>query len=169
MHRLDLGTSGVCLFARRPSDVAELARALAAGQKRYVALARGVTHKKGTIRRRLREEGRERDATTRYVRRAISGGHSLLDIEPAEGRTHQIRRHLAGIGRAVVGDARYGDARTNAHFEHRYGLDRTFLHLTAVTLDLGDRRLELRAELTPDLTAVLEALERGGARPPTKR
>jgi 23S rRNA (uracil1939-C5)-methyltransferase len=168
VHRLDLGTSGVCLFARRPSDVAALAQALAAGQKRYVALARGVTHKKGTIRRRLREDGRERDATTRYVRRSVTGGHSLLDIEPEEGRTHQIRRHLAGIGRAVVGDARYGDTRTNAHFEHRYGLDRTFLHLAEIALDLDGRRLELHAELTPDLAAVLEALDRGGARP-TKR
>jgi 23S rRNA (uracil1939-C5)-methyltransferase len=164
VHRLDLGTSGACLFARRPSDVSDLAGALAAGRKRYVALARGVTHKKGTIRRRLREEGRERDATTRYVRRAVIGGHSLLDVEPAEGRTHQIRRHLAGIGRAVVGDARYGDARTNAHFEHRYGLDRTFLHLAELTLDLAGYRVELRAELPPDLAAVLEALEPGAAR-----
>ncbi len=166
VHRLDLGTSGVCLFARQPSAVADLARALASGQKRYVALARGVTHKKGNIRRRLREDGRERDATTRYVRRAVTGGHSLLDVEPEEGRTHQIRRHLAGIGRAVVGDARYGDARTNAHFEHRYGLDRTFLHLAELTLEHGGQRLELRAPLTPDLAAVLEALERGGGRAP---
>lgn len=158
VHRLDLGTSGVCLFARRPSAVADIARALTAGQKTYVALARGITHKKGNIRRRLREDGREVEATTRYVRRSVAGGHSLLSVQPEEGRTHQIRRHLAGIGRAVIGDARYGDARTNAHFEHRYALDRTFLHLAEITLDLGGRTLQLHADLTPDLAAVLDAL-----------
>lgn len=167
VHRLDLGTSGVCLFARRPSAVADIARALTAGQKTYVALARGITHKKGSLRRRLREDGRELDATTRYVRRSVTGGHSLLAVQPEEGRTHQIRRHLAGIGRAVVGDARYGDARTNAHFEHRYGLDRTFLHLAEVTLELGARKLELRAALAPDLDAVLQAL--AAADPRAKR
>jgi 23S rRNA (uracil1939-C5)-methyltransferase len=164
VHPLDLGTSGVYLFAPRPSAVAEIARALTAGRKTYLALARGINHKKGNIRRRLREEGRELEATTRYVRRSVAGGHSLLDVQPEEGRTHQIRRHLAGIGRAVIGDARYGDARTNAHFEHRYGLDRTFLHLAEIALDLGGRQLKLSAEITPDLAAVLQALTSGAPR-----
>jgi 23S rRNA (uracil1939-C5)-methyltransferase len=163
VHRLDLGTSGVCLFAKHPTAVAELSRALANGKKTYIALARGITHKKGTLRRRLREDGREQDATTRYVRRAVHGGHSLLEIEPLQGRTHQIRRHLAGIGRAVVGDARYGDARTNAHFEHRYGLDRTFLHLSSIELERHGQPLILRSELTPDLTTVLSALASSNA------
>ncbi|MBN2191603.1 MAG: RsmD family RNA methyltransferase [Polyangiaceae bacterium] len=161
VHRLDLGTSGVCLFARRPAAVADLARALREGQKSYVALARGVTHQKGHLRRPLREGARELVASTRYVRQRVVGGHSLLLVCPEQGRTHQIRRHLAGVGRPLVGDSRYGDLATNRHFEHRHGLDRTFLHLLSICLRISNRSRTLRAELAADLAAVLASLERG--------
>jgi len=86
------------------------------------------------------------------------GGHSLLAVLPEQGRTHQIRRHLAGIGHPVVGDARYGDPRTNQHFEHRHGLDRTFLHLSFLRLQRAGGPLELRSDLAPDLAAALDSL-----------
>jgi hypothetical protein len=34
--------------------------------------------------------------------------HALLAVTPLSGRTHQIRRHLEGIGHPVLGDKRYG-------------------------------------------------------------
>lgn len=158
VHRLDLGTSGICLFARRPAAVGELARALAEGQKSYLALARGITHAKGTLRRALGSGHRALEATTRYTRQRVVGGHSLLTVLPEQGRTHQIRRHLAGVGHPIVGDARYGDPRTNQHFEHRHGVDRTFLHLSFVRLQRAGVPLELRSDLAPDLVAALESL-----------
>ncbi len=158
VHRVDIGTSGICLFARRPAAVGDLARALAEGRKSYLALARGITHAKGTLRRALTSGHRALEATTRYTRQRVVGGHSLLAVLPEQGRTHQIRRHLAGIGHPVVGDARYGDARTNHHFEHRHGLDRTFLHLQSVHLARARGPLELRSDLAPDLVAVLDDL-----------
>lgn len=160
VHRLDLGTSGVCLFARAPGQVPALARALAAGEKTYLALARGVTHRKGIVRRDLLDAGRCLVATTRYAARRRVGGHSLLAVRPEQGRTHQIRRHLAGVGHPVVGDARYGERHTNLHFEHRHGLDRSFLHLESVRLSSPDGELLLHAPLAPDLAAVLASLGR---------
>jgi 23S rRNA (uracil1939-C5)-methyltransferase len=68
IHRLDQGTSGVCWFARSPSLVAPLARALERGHKTYLALGMGVTHKKGAISRPLNDAGKLRPATTRYRR-----------------------------------------------------------------------------------------------------
>lgn len=164
IHRLDRDTSGVCWFARRPELVAELAEALARGQKTYLALARGITREKGKIARPLREAGKLQQATTRYRRRAVLSGHSWLELWPDHGRKHQLRRHLSSIGHPILGDERYGSAPTNRHFEHRHGLDRTFLHCAMVRLELPSGPCEVRSELPGDLAAVLEQL-RGAEQP----
>ena len=161
VHRLDAGTSGVCLFARGPEHVQRLARSLSEGEKEYVTLARGVTRDKGSIRRPLVEHGKPFESRTRYARRGVVSGHSLATVRPDEGRKHQIRRHLAVIGHPVVGDDRYGDARTNQYFAMRHFLDRPFLHCARISIEHGGRPLELHAELAPDLALVLEGLEEG--------
>jgi 23S rRNA (uracil1939-C5)-methyltransferase len=158
VHRLDAGTSGVCLFAKRPSAVAPLSRALAEGEKRYTALVRGVIRPKGTIARPLRDEGRTLEATTRYTRERIVGGHALVVARPAEGRTHQIRRHLASIDHAVLGDERYGHGPSNRHLLERFGLDRTFLHCARITLALESGPVTIECPLPADLALVLERL-----------
>jgi len=158
VHRLDAGTSGVCLFAASPEDVPPLQRALSAAEKTYVALVRGVPREKGVIRRALREEGRMFEATTRYRRRALVGGHGLVDARPAEGRTHQIRRHLASIGHPVVGDARHGHEPTNRHLEETCALDRTFLHCKRIDIEIDGVRHLLESPLPADLTLVLDRL-----------
>jgi 23S rRNA (uracil1939-C5)-methyltransferase len=158
VHRLDVGTSGVCLFARRPEHASELARALSEGRKQYVALLRGVARKKGVVNRRLVEHGRSQEARTRYLRVDVVGGHSLVHAYPEHGRKHQVRRHLASIGHAVVGDERYGDRATNSHFSMRHGLDRPFLHAHEIVMNHQGRELELVAPIAPDLDLVLESL-----------
>jgi 23S rRNA (uracil1939-C5)-methyltransferase len=163
VHRLDRGTSGVCWFARRPELVAPLARALEQGQKSYLGLVRGITRSKGKIVRPLREAGKLLAATTRYRRRSVIAGHSLLELWPEHGRKHQLRRHLSSIGHPILGDERYGQASANRHFEHRHGLDRTFLHCASVRLELGATEREVRAELPGDLQAVLDSLGAAGS------
>jgi 23S rRNA (uracil1939-C5)-methyltransferase len=164
IHRLDVGTSGVCLLAKRKTAVAGFATALAAGQKHYLALVRGVTRDKGNVNRPLREAGKPRDARTRYNRLAVLAGHSLLRARPEQGRMHQIRRHLASLGHPVLGDGRYGDPASNRHFEMRHGLDRTFLHLGRIELThpRTQAALVLESALPGDLEAVRERL-RGDA------
>ncbi|MEB2346579.1 MAG: pseudouridine synthase [Deltaproteobacteria bacterium] len=162
-HRLDAETSGVCLFARSAAEVARVQAALAdpAVGKRYLALVRGVGRARGRIARPIVEEGRARPAATRYRRLSVVSGHALLAVEPETGRTHQIRRHLAGVGQPVLGDERYGHAPSNRHLAERAGLDRPFLHCAALALPSLGLRLEV--PLAPDLAAVLECL--GGATP----
>jgi 23S rRNA (uracil1939-C5)-methyltransferase len=156
VHRLDVGTSGVCLFGASPEAIASLSRALAEGDKSYVALVRGIPREKGTIRRALREEGKDLEATTRYRRREVIAGHGLVEARPDEGRTHQIRRHLASLGHPIVGDARYGHAPTNRHFEETASLDRTFLHCARIELTLDGTTHVLESPLAPDLALVLD-------------
>jgi 23S rRNA (uracil1939-C5)-methyltransferase len=158
VHRLDVGTSGVCWFARAPEQVAALARVLEQGDKTYLALARGITRAKGRISRPLLEAGKARAAVTRYRRTRVVGGHSLLELSPEHGPRHQLRRHLASIGHGILGDARYGQAASNRHFEHRYGLDRPFLHCSVLRLPLPQGTIEIRAPLAGDLAAVLDGL-----------
>jgi 23S rRNA (uracil1939-C5)-methyltransferase len=159
VHRLDEGTSGVALIARTPSDVEAWAQALASGQKTYLALVRGVARPKGTITRSLRIDGEDVEARTRYKRLAIVGGHSLLRVQPETGRTHQIRRHLAGLDHPVLGDTRYGHAPSNRHFEEQLTLDRTFLHAWKIELTTPrGAAITLTAPLPGDLRAVLDRL-----------
>ncbi len=162
VHRLDASVSGVCWFARRPEHVAPLSRALEQGEVTYVALARGITHAKGKIRRPLSEGGKPRPALTRYRRVAVVGGHSLLELCPEHGRKHQLQRHLASIGHPILGDARYGEAASNRHFEHRHGLDRPFLHCAALRVPLEHGVIEIRAPLAGDLAAVLAGAGQAG-------
>jgi 23S rRNA-/tRNA-specific pseudouridylate synthase len=163
VHRLDIGTSGVCWFARRPEHVAPLARALEQGEETYLALARGVTRDKGKIARPLLDAGEPRPAVTRYRRTAVIAGHSLLELRPEHRRKHQLRRHLASIGHAILGDGRYGDGPSNRHFEHRYGLDRPFLHCASLRVNVGGSAIEIQAPLAGDLAAVLDGAGRARA------
>jgi 23S rRNA (uracil1939-C5)-methyltransferase len=152
------GTSGLCLFARNAADLELLTSALRNGSKSYSALVRGVPHNKGKISRPMKDRSRTVPATTRFTRKEIAGGHALIDVRPEQDRPEQIRRHLLSIERPVLGDTVLGHLASNEHFYQRFGLDRTFLHLHAITLHVGETTLELRSPLAPDLSAVLEAL-----------
>lgn len=162
LHRLEVGTSGVCWFARRAADVEPLARSLQSGSLTYTALAMGVSHKKGKVARPLRVGRQLRKAVTRYTREAVVNGHSLLELRPEQGKKHQLHRHLAAIGHPILGDAEHGHEAANRHFEHRHGLDRPFLHCSSLRVELPAGPVEIRAELPGDLAAVLASLRRGG-------
>jgi 23S rRNA (uracil1939-C5)-methyltransferase len=159
-QRLDVGTSGLVAFARRPELAAKWERALSSASTRaiYVVAVRGVTPSKGAITRDLREDGQLHAARTRYRRLAVAAGHSVLRVVPEQGRTHQIRRHFAAIGHPVLGDDRYGHAMTNRYFEEKNGLDRAFVHCVRLEFDHPDTggRHIVEAALPGDLRAVLE-------------
>jgi 23S rRNA (uracil1939-C5)-methyltransferase len=153
---LDADWSGLALFARTPQRLPSLRRALADGSLGFIGLARGITHKKGQIRRGL--NGSPGSPSTRYRRSEVKASHSLLAIEPDRAEPEQIRRHFAAIGHPLLGDRRYGDPASNTFFEHRHGLDRSFLHFSSARLVLASGPLELSAALPGELAAVLESL-----------
>jgi len=160
VYRLDVGTSGLVVLVKRADDLRRWQDVLSASTSRriYVAGARGVTPSKGAIARDLREDGKLYHARTRYRRLAVASGHSVLRVIPEQGRTHQIRRHLAAIGHPVLGDDRYGHAPTNRFFEEKNALDRTFLHCVRLELDHPGRaqRMIIEAPMPGDLRGVLE-------------
>lgn len=109
VHRLDVGTSGVLLCAAEDLVKRSLHDAIEKGElhKAYVALVHGRMRNKGVIRAPLVDGGTRREATTRWRRLERFGPFSYISVKPAEGRRHQIRRHLAGLGHPVVGDTRH--------------------------------------------------------------
>ena len=115
VHRLDMATSGLMLFARGP--VAQRALSLAFAErritKRYVAIVNGHMatpapdwgvidlpighlHGKASVTRwRVLAAGADQRATR-------------LELEPETGRSHQLRVHLLALGHPILGDALYG-------------------------------------------------------------
>ncbi len=161
-HRLDVGTSGLVVFARRSEHAGAWQRVLSDPSTRsvYLGAVRGITPSKGTVARESQDGGRPYVARTRYRRLAVSSGHSILRIVPEAGRANQIRRHLAAIGHPLLGDDRHGHASTNRFFEEKNGLDRPFLHGCRLEFDLpgSGARQVVDSPLPGDLRAVLERM-----------
>jgi 23S rRNA (uracil1939-C5)-methyltransferase len=67
---------------------------------------------------------------------------------------------MASIAHPILGDARYGDPASNQFFEHKHGLQRTFLHLSRIEWRdaTGEVERVFEAELAPDLASVLANL-----------
>ncbi len=169
VHRLDKETSGVILIAKSAAALDQL-RAQFKGrdvEKRYVALVEGMPQTpEGLIdapigrdpnqRKRMAVTRDGRPATTEYHVIEMYAHHSLLDVFPKTGRTHQIRVHLAFIGCPVVGDNVYGPRK------QRIKMKRHFLHAAAITFTLpgSDKRLTVESPLPASLQNILDKLPR---------
>jgi 23S rRNA pseudouridine955/2504/2580 synthase len=141
VHRLDQDTSGVILTAKTREAAARCAALFREGraEKRYLALCAGTPPERGRIREELTVRGKSRPAETRC--RLIARGTldaeipcSLMELEPATGRMHQLRRHLSGRGFPILGDGKYGDFALNRALRKSAGLKRLLLHAASLSL-----------------------------------
>ena len=160
--RLDVGVSGVVLFACDDDARKRLARARDEGRyaRHYVAIAsqapvpeRGAwTAPIGRAQDARLRQAFGRDAVraeTDYSLVAAAPKGALLAVEPQTGRTHQIRVHAAHAGAALWGDAAYGGpTRIVGASGSVAAVDRIALHAAwvEVSLDHGDT---LYAEAPP--------------------
>lgn len=126
-HRLDRDTSGVLLAAKNAAAQRALAALFRQGKvkKIYSAVVKGrLRPARGRIETPLENKaGKKQHAVSVYRTIRETGGNTLIEVEIHTGRTHQIRRHLAGLGHPVVNDARYGSK----------GRDRLMLHAREIT------------------------------------
>ena len=174
IHRLDRDTSGVILTAKTKPAAGFLGKALMARKvaKTYLAIVTpdAPDPRSGAIETPLRrvEQGREafmqvcaadhpdaETARSRYRTVAAAAGAALVELNPQTGRMHQLRVHLATIGRPIAGDARYGGALVVAG----HPVPRLMLHARALAFPHpagGPKRLE--ADVPADMAALARAL-----------
>jgi 23S rRNA (uracil1939-C5)-methyltransferase len=149
--------SGVCWFAKTPASEQVLRNALRDSERELVVLVRGNLRKQGTITRRASKQA---TPGTRYKKLRDVAHHSLAQAFTRDADETGALRDFAGIGRPVLGDAQFGDRRSNEHVEHRHGLDRPFVHCRATSLRAPDgSSLHVESELAPDLVQALGSFE----------
>lgn len=117
VHRLDRAATGLILIAHEKKAAAALVRLFEQRQidKRYQAIvagqfssACGVWAKKQTFDAPI--DDKTAISHARCLAYDEKSNRSLLEVIIETGRKHQIRRHLADAGFAVIGDRLYGEA-----------------------------------------------------------
>ena len=178
VHRLDRPVSGAILLVFDRENLASLSSAFENRQvdKRYLAVARGWTERRGSIDYPLlppRDERRDgdeaRDAVTRFERLATlelpiavppyrTARYSLLELVPETGRRHQLRRHMKHISHPLAGDTTYGKGEHNRLFREYFDCTRLLLHSRSLAFrhPLTDARVSVTAPLDGAFHSVAE-------------
>ncbi len=123
VHRLDMETSGLMVFARSLDAQRSLNRAFEQRlvEKYYVAIVTGVVENDdGTIDlplicdwpnrpRQMVDHAIGKPSTTHYVvlARDTTLMQTRVGLTPVTGRSHQLRVHMASLGHAIIGDSLY--------------------------------------------------------------
>lgn len=165
VHRLDMGTSGLMVFARSAEAQRRLSRAFAERtvEKHYLAVVAGMPRAKDIdaqgwasislplvadwpARPRQKVDAEHgRPSLTRWRIAGDSPGPwgegARVELQPVTGRSHQLRVHLTAIGHPIVGDALYAPEHVAA------ASPRLLLHAERLALPhpADGRRMEWRA------------------------
>jgi len=124
VHRLDKPVSGLLVFARTSKAAARLQKEFTSGRikKFYLAVIENNSPVKDGWNRLENFLERDRDITRiaknrsarsekgilYYHHLASNSEYSLVLIKLETGKKHQIRAQMAGIGKPVAGDKKYG-------------------------------------------------------------
>ena len=135
VHRLDMDTSGIILFARTAEAQRNLSMQFERRetQKRYVAVVEGLLKEdRGQIEYPLRKDMsqhlppkhlvdciRGKKAITEWQVKGRGETTTRVELFPKTGRSHQLRVHMQSLGHPIVGDPIYGHlaARLMLHAE----------------------------------------------------
>ncbi len=166
IHRLDKDTSGLLLIARTARAHAQLSALFKERmvRKKYLAIAQGIIAPPvGTIDFNIDRHPTQptkmrhcfsggRDALTHYAVKEYLNGHSLLELKPVTGRTHQLRVHCAALGHPLIGDSVYGTASAL--------MRRQALHAHSLAFEFEGNAFEFSHKPPPDFLEAVESLRK---------
>lgn len=139
-HRLDRGTSGCLLLAKKASVLKVLSSLFhdRKVKKQYLALLTGVLkdkhqtidlplkkiHSKLGEHKAVVDHELGKPAKTKLTVVQSNDQTTLVQLNPATGRMHQLRAHCACIGHPIVGDSKYGEKKNDSSrlYLHAYKL-----------------------------------------------
>ena len=177
--RLDRETSGLVLFAKRPSVARRFQMAIQARKvaKVYIAILEGVLDTTVSVDRSIaRRRGgpvfvKSEVSVDRTAQTAVTcfkpliqrHGYTLCQIVPETGRKHQIRVHAEWLGNPVVGDKIYGPDETlyidfiesgwTDRLEAALPMKRQALHCYRYTFELNEGFVSFTAPVQEDMLA----------------
>jgi 23S rRNA pseudouridine1911/1915/1917 synthase len=169
VHRLDKNTSGLILLAKNDKTHRWLVNHFRERlvKKVYLALVDGKPPTpNGRVETPIGRSSADRkkmavvssthgrDALTEYWTIEAFAEHTLVEVHPITGRTHQIRIHMEFLGCPVAGDTVYGRRHSTIPVE------RHFLHAARLSIQLpGENSLRtFEAPLPAELQEVLDSL-----------
>ena len=171
VHRLDKDTSGVMVVARNKKAFVALKKIFQDRKvdKKYLAIVAGrlpaktgmiekslaisASHKKQIIAHK-KTQTKVRPAITEYSVLKEYAGHSLVEVMPKTGRTHQIRIHLTSLGNPIVGDSLYKDKAAVPEAL----VKRQLLHAQSLAFELFGKKYQFSAQPPGDFQDFLEYL-----------
>ncbi|MAD95193.1 MAG: RNA pseudouridine synthase [Rhodobacteraceae bacterium] len=144
IHRLDMDTSGVMVFAKTDQAQRELNWQFEKRhvQKTYLAEVTGQIVESGTVdlplirdwpnRPLQKVDDKGKLSVTHWRVLARKTESCVVALTPETGRTHQLRVHMAAVGHAILGDVFYATPKVAAQS------DRLMLHAQRLCLTLPD-------------------------------
>jgi len=161
VHRLDRATSGVMICAKTPEALSWLQKQFATRNvhKTYMAVVSGsLTPKEAVIDMPIgrnpkapatfRVDIQGKPATTTYKVVAENGKHTLVELKPKTGRTHQLRVHLNHQHHSIVGDTLYGGEPADRLYLHAQELE--------ITIPAGHERKVFQAPLPSEFMELVQ-------------
>ena len=150
VHRLDMDTSGIMLFAKNDTAASSLrnqfqeqtirktyharlcaadeGRSLSAGDKGTVEIPLSADYDERPRQKADISQGKE-SLTAYEVSEILPNGNTEIVFYPYTGRTHQLRvhsAHISGLGHPISGDMLYGGDKADRLCLHAYSI--SFMH-----------------------------------------
>jgi 23S rRNA pseudouridine1911/1915/1917 synthase len=172
-HRLDKDTSGVLVVAKTDEAYRNLITQFQERQvvKHYRAVVYGHIQQEGRIDLsigRSRNDRKKMTTRTSHGKEAITiykpleryAQATLLDVQIATGRTHQIRVHFAALGHPTLGDSVYGNKLAVKLNGKTFHIPRQMLHAYSLELThpVSGQRTEFIAPIPQDMADFIQAL-----------